>query len=184
MKKILLAFLLIPLIISSQNNLDLALIETINSKKNFQKVMIENGFQKIYSIDDSTRFSSIRYENETKTIQADIFMESGNLLSFAFIFKDPKGNWPGLKYRNNDFVSSWALYKKIVKQIKSTSEFKFIDDRYEDYDAIYYVFNGIEGGLNMDSASIGYYTSPNGGNKGNDLYWDVGIIQFYSKLKL
>ena len=90
MKKILLAFLLIPLIISSQNNLDLALIETINSKKNFQKVMIENGFQKIYSIDDSTRFSSIRYENETKTIQADILMESGNLLSFAFIFKDQK----------------------------------------------------------------------------------------------
>ena len=179
MKRLIILFYLFPLIIFSQYSLGLTDIKSINSKMTFQKVMLENGFSKTSHITDSTRWSTLVYENETETQKAIMFLENDRMVSYRIAFKDPKGKWPSLDKRwvkaqtIVEYDYSWESYKKLVDEIKTSLDFEFIYE-YKKWDEIYYTLNKDD--EKTKNLVIGFYNHAEGGGILN-YWWDVGVIQ-------
>ncbi|MED5354285.1 MAG: hypothetical protein VX573_00545, partial [Bacteroidota bacterium] len=124
MKQLLLILFFFPLLIYSQANLSFYDIKQINSKQMFLKVVIENGFQKSSSSENSISYGY----NLTKK-------DTGNEAStWANYYTN--SNWFNFKFYAANSESS-RIYENIVKIIQRDCEFKKVDE-YDSYDVIYY----------------------------------------------
>ena len=136
MRIFLFLLIFVPLLSFNQEKLDLRDLKSISSKSTFQKVVLENGFSKMFADEYSINYGYNLNKTEAVAETWAVYYPYTDVFSFQFA---------------KDAYGLDKHYERIVREIQSSCTFHSIDEG-SSYDIIYYGCPGAK-----FKGVIGYY---------------------------